>query len=224
MALLSACIGAKGFESDTYFEMALRDAQLIPGLEGSAHINLGLAAEFIGAYFANFDRGAVVPKSLFAGEAAAAENPYLMEASTTHINTIRFGRYFEAYRPLMPIPGVRMFAKQAAAFALFIRRTKLRGVLLADPETALALGGCLAAIAYGQLIAENCTSLDVAPAMISTIFDILVQDLSVAALNVATLPELDKGERIRIRRLIVVPPVRGASWDVVADRASVAAG
>jgi arginine decarboxylase len=28
MALLSECIGAKGFESDTYFEMALRDAHL----------------------------------------------------------------------------------------------------------------------------------------------------------------------------------------------------
>src|SRR5439155_21740193 len=48
MAQLSECIGAKGFEAaDTYFEMALRDAQLIPGLESSAHINLGLAAQFI---------------------------------------------------------------------------------------------------------------------------------------------------------------------------------
>src|SRR5439155_23148108 len=34
MALISECVGAKGFESDTYIEMALRDAQLIPSLEG----------------------------------------------------------------------------------------------------------------------------------------------------------------------------------------------
>ena len=42
----------KAFESDrTYFEMALRDIQLIPNLEGSAHINLNLAAQFIPQYF-----------------------------------------------------------------------------------------------------------------------------------------------------------------------------
>ena len=51
MATLSECIGAKGFESDTYFEMALRDAQLIPGLEGSTHINFGLTSRFIDPYF-----------------------------------------------------------------------------------------------------------------------------------------------------------------------------
>jgi len=32
ISLLSECIGAKGFESDTWFETALRDAQLIPSL------------------------------------------------------------------------------------------------------------------------------------------------------------------------------------------------
>jgi len=47
MALLSECINAKGFESDTYFETALRDIQLIPGLEGSTHINLDMTAQFI---------------------------------------------------------------------------------------------------------------------------------------------------------------------------------
>ena len=36
MALLSECVGAKGFEAETFFEMALCDAELIPGLEGSA--------------------------------------------------------------------------------------------------------------------------------------------------------------------------------------------
>src|SRR5205807_1566233 len=47
MALLSECIGARGFEAETYFESALREAQLIPGLEGSTHINFGLTAQFI---------------------------------------------------------------------------------------------------------------------------------------------------------------------------------
>ena len=51
MSLLQECIGAKGFESSGYFEMALRDIQLIPSLEGSMHINLGLAVQFIPRVF-----------------------------------------------------------------------------------------------------------------------------------------------------------------------------
>ena len=61
MDLLRECIGAKAFESDTYFEMALRDAQLIPNLEGSTHINLGLATQFIPRYFARPNRSLAEP-------------------------------------------------------------------------------------------------------------------------------------------------------------------
>jgi hypothetical protein len=154
---------------------------------------------------------------MFAGQIAAAENPYLMEAVTSHLNNIRFLRFSEAYRPLISIPNVRAFAKQAAAFGRFIRGARIRGVLLADTETAIALGNCLATITYAQLIAENCMKLNVPPPMISTIFHILVQDLSVSALTVATLPRLDDAERMRIRRLIVVPEARGADWDFAAN-------
>jgi acyl-CoA dehydrogenase len=220
MGLLSACTGAFGFKSETYLEMAIRDAQLIPILEGSAHINLDMAAQFLPAYFGHFDSGAAVPGSMFAGQIAAAENPYLMEAVTNHLNNIRFPRFSKAYRPLRSIPNVRTFARQSAGFGLFIRRARIKRVRLADPETTIALGNCLATITYAQLIAENCLMLNVPPPMISRIFHILVQDLSISALNVATLPALDDADRMRIRRLIVVPETRGADWDFEADQAS----
>src|SRR5207253_3679933 len=93
MALLSECVGAKGFESDTYFEMALRDVQLIPGLEGSTHINLALAAQFIGRYFARAQTALADPNSLIAADGAAGENPYLMEARTGGLNAIAFPHF-----------------------------------------------------------------------------------------------------------------------------------
>ena len=55
LGLLSECVGARGCEAETYFESALRDAQLIPGLEGSTHINFGLTAQFLDNYFAHGD-------------------------------------------------------------------------------------------------------------------------------------------------------------------------
>ncbi len=218
IALLSECIGAKGFEADTYFEMALRDSQLIPSLESSAHINLALTAQFIPAYFDDFDAAAVVPQSMFAGRLPADENSYLMEATQHRVHTIRFPDFLTAYRPLMAIPNVRIFTRQVVAFSLFIRRAKSRDALLADPQSVQSLGACLATISYAQLIAENSLLLRVAAPVISAIFHLLVSDLSVLALSLATLPILDPAERTRIRRLIVVPHSRGADWDFMAGR------
>jgi acyl-CoA dehydrogenase len=80
MALLSECIGARGFEAETYFESALREAQLIPGLEGSTHINFGLTAQFIDTYFAASGCEPPAPESLTLHKVDADENPYWMAA------------------------------------------------------------------------------------------------------------------------------------------------
>lgn len=216
MALLSQCVGAKGFESDTYFEMALRDAQLIPDLEGSRHINLGQAAQFISRYFAKPHPAVEAPQSLLAGQAIPGENPYLMEARTGAVSSIAFAEPLAAYRPLASIPNVRRFAKQVKAMGLFVRRGFAHDALTDDPEGSLLIGQCLATIAYGQLIAEHAASLAVAPEMISAIFELLVTDLSTAALALATNPLTDEAGRAAITRLLVVPKTAAADWDVVA--------
>jgi hypothetical protein len=64
LELLSECIGARGFEAETYFEGALREAPMIPGLEGSTHINYRLIDQFIGTYFAAPGGEAPAPESL----------------------------------------------------------------------------------------------------------------------------------------------------------------
>ena len=101
MSLISECIGAKGFEADTYCEMALRDAALIPGLEGSMHINLGLALQFLPRYF---DREGAMsePPSLVAGEVEPGENPFLMTARTSATQSIKFGWFLDACRGIPP--------------------------------------------------------------------------------------------------------------------------
>jgi acyl-CoA dehydrogenase len=218
MSLLSECMGAKGFESDTYFEMALRDAQLIPGLEGSAHINLSLAAQFTAAYFEkNAKEKLADPVSVFQ-LGTASENPYLMQAPAGHINDIRFNEFLAPYRPLVSIPNVRLFAKQAAAFKQFVLNSRIDRDSQADTEMTQATGGFLATIAYGQLIAENCAILNIPAQIASAIFHNLVHDLSVSSLAIATLPSLDEVQRRRIRRMIVTPEIRGADWDFVAER------
>ena len=215
MALLSECVGAKGFEADTYFEMALRDAQLIPGLEGSTHVNYGLTADFIGRYFSEPDPQMTEPASLIAGEAVPGENPYLMAARTGAMNTVAFPHYLKAYRPLSAVRNVRAFVRQAKAFRHLVRRRPRARATSADLETSLALGQCLATIAYAQLVAENSTRLDVPAPFVSAIFHSLVSDLSGLALALASIAHLDTATRVSARRMIAVPRTTCAEWDSV---------
>ena len=220
VALLADCAGAKAFEADTYLEMALRDAQLIPGLEGSAHINLGTAAQFIPRYFAQPAARISEPASLSAGEASAKENAYLMQARTGSLRTIAFAPFLGAYRPLRSIANVRRFARQAKSFERFVRAYPELGASTSDTEMSQAMGRCTVTIAYGQLVAENAIRLGVPLQLISAIFHLLVTDLSTSALALASLPEVGAAGRVAARRMVSVPRSTRADWDFVAARMS----
>jgi acyl-CoA dehydrogenase len=217
LSLLSECVGAKGLESDTYFEMALRDAQLIPGVEGSTHINLGIVLQFTPRYFDRSKRDFADPKSLTGSETASSENPYLMQARTGAVNTIEFPRYLAAYEPLLSDPNVRLFAKQVKAFQMLLRDGRLMRAGAEDTGTGLALGRCCATIAYAQLIAENARRASVSRQIIATIFHLLVGDFSVCALALGSCPQLQAMTDMPIRRLLVVPAAAGAEWESVSS-------
>ena len=44
-------IAAKGFEADTYFQMAARHIRALPKLEGTVHVNIALIVKFMANYF-----------------------------------------------------------------------------------------------------------------------------------------------------------------------------
>src|SRR5258705_6153228 len=51
--LLADVVAAKGFEKDTYFEMAYRDIRGLPKLEGTVHVNMALVLKFMANYVFN---------------------------------------------------------------------------------------------------------------------------------------------------------------------------
>jgi acyl-CoA dehydrogenase len=220
MAMLSECVGAKGFESDTYLEMALRDVQLIPSLEGSTHINLEFTAQFIARYFAEPDAELVDPEALSLQAGPVGENPFLMQASTGAVRNISFGPFLDAYKPLAAVPNIRLFVRQVKAFKRFVKADGAASSLSADLEGAITLGKCLATICYGQLVAENASRLNIAPQQVSAMFHGIVEDLSIAALALASLPGLGRNDRALIRRMIAIPRTRTSDWDLIAERVS----
>jgi acyl-CoA dehydrogenase len=198
MALLSECIGAKGFESDTYFEMALRDIQLFPGLEGSTHINLALTTQFLPQYFSREQHELRTPDS-----SSPSENPYLMRARAGAINTIEFAPYLRSYQPLMSVPNVRCLARQVTRLDLFFRGPRGRRLVGAGLDAVMDVGRCLATIAYAELIAES--AIAIAPELISIMFGFLVRDLTDSVLTLASSPHLNSTGRVLIQRAVVTP-------------------
>jgi acyl-CoA dehydrogenase len=215
MSLLQECIGAKGFESDTYFEMALRDVQLIPSLEGSRHINLGLAAGFLPRYFNRPDSTLAEPPSLIGGEVSSRENVYLMEAPTGATHAIAFRPHLDAYRPLMSLPNVALFAGQVETFREVTRRPKGSNADTADLYVTMTQAQLFTTIAFGQLVAENLSRLDMPGAMTSAIFSGLIEDLSALALQLAVIPGIDDATREAIQRIVAVPRTGAADWNFV---------
>lgn len=219
MALLSECIGARGFEADTYFESALRDVPLVPVLEGSTHINHQVVAQFLRGYFAHAapDPPASLPSLNTLGP-NAGENAYLMESLANDVHLVRFAHCRAAYRPLMAIPNVSNFVTQMRAFRLFVRR----GVPVDDPkqdaEVIIALGKCLSVIAYAQLVAEHCVLAEVPAPIVSVLFHQSVEDLSVEAMRLSALPQTDSVARMLLQRVVATPRTTRFDLDFLADR------
>lgn len=220
MAIMQECMGARGFESDTYFEMALRDAQLIPGLEGSMHVNLGLAVAFIPRYFNRPNTSLAVPESNFRGDGLARENTYLMEARTGSTHDIEFRSCLEAYGPLAASPNVALFTRQTEAFHQAIQSEKSEGATARDLEITMAIGQCFATIVFGQLVAENAVRLRLPNEMTSAIFSVLVGDLSALALQLAAIPRIDDVIRAGVLKMVECASSRAEDWEFVGRKMS----
>jgi acyl-CoA dehydrogenase len=220
MALLSECVGARGFEADTYFEMALRDVQLFPGVEGSTHINLALAAQVIPRYFSR-DISDQTAAELSDGSDLPNENAYLMQARSGSIGAIAFRDFLAAYSPLTAMPNVRRFVRQATRLGRFFRSPRGKRLMAAGSDGAIEAGKCLAIVAYAQLIAESCASSGINPRLTSMIFGSLICDLSSAALSLASSPHLSDTCKLLLRRIAATPHIVAEDLQAISQRIAV---
>jgi acyl-CoA dehydrogenase len=205
LRLLSECVGAYGFEADTYMESALREGPMIPALEGSTHINLRMAEQFAANYFTDSAPEPLParPGSLGLGEVSSGENPYWVAARDRNPRTVWFRPFRAAYEPLRAIPNVGLFVQQVEVFARFVAAAGATADL--DPARLIAIGRCLSVVAYGQLVAENCSLTGVAAATVSVIFHAMVEDMTAESLGLAALYPPGGSERALLREAVCVP-------------------
>jgi acyl-CoA dehydrogenase len=200
--LLWDVIAARGFERDTYFEMAARDIRALPKLEGTVHVNIALILKFMANYFFN-------PQAYpdLATQDQVANDDFLFNQGPTRgLGKIRFHDYQAAY-DLYDLPNIAVFKEQIALLKEFLASATPDDEQQKDTDFLLSLGEMFTLVVYGQLILENAKIYGLDQALIDQIFDFMVRDFSGFALTLFGKASTTENQMDYLHRMIKKPAV-----------------
>jgi acyl-CoA dehydrogenase len=213
MNLLWDVIAAKGFEKDTYFEMAARDIRALPKLEGTVHVNVALIVKFMANYFF---KPAKYPE--VAQQTELKNDDFLFNQGPTRgLRKISFHDYKIAYKSV-EVPNVRVFRKQIRLLKLFLLLAKPNKAQQRDIDFLLTLGEIFTLVVYGQLILENAKIYNIEDDVVDQIFDFLVRDFSTFALQMYSKTSSTKRQMKFCSMMIKKPAVSNDRFDRVWEK------
>jgi acyl-CoA dehydrogenase len=210
--LLWDIIAAKGFEKDTYFEMAARDIRALPKLEGTAHVNMALIIKFMANYFFNPGSFPEIPK-----RTDAADDKFLFQQGATKgLSKIQFHDYHAAYGKF-DLPNVNIMKEQIEVFKSFLLSATPNKEQTKDIDFLLILGELFTCVVYGQLILENAEIYKVDKDLLDQIFDFMVRDFSRYALQLYSKPSSTPVQMEHCLKMIRKPNVDQARYEKVCN-------
>jgi acyl-CoA dehydrogenase len=200
--LLWDVIAAKGFERDTYFEMAARDIRALPKLEGTVHVNIALIVKFMANYFFNPAEYPEVPR-----QDQARDDEFLFRQGPARgLGRIQFHDYHAAFERV-DLPNVRLFREQIAVFQELLATATPDEAQQKDIDFLLALGEIFTLVVYGQLVLENAATYSIGDDLLDQIFDAFVRDFSRHALNLHSKPSSTPKQAELCLRMLRKPAV-----------------
>lgn len=176
-------IAAKGFESETYFEMATRDIRALPKLEGTVHVNIALMVKFIANYFFNHGEFEEIPTR----DDAANDDFLFNQGSTSGLAEVHFHDHQGAF-DLHDTPNLGLFKEQLNVFRRSMMESPPGPDQFKDLNFLMAVGEIFVCIVYAQLLLENVKVYDINNDLLDQIFDVMVRDMSRYALNLRDNP------------------------------------
>ncbi len=179
VTLLSDVIAAKGFEKDTYFDLAARDIRALPRLEGTVHVNMALVLKFMANYLFNPGTYAEVP-----ARAEAGDDAFLFrQGPTKGLGKIQFGPWRPVFETFADVPNVARFLAQADGLGTLLATAAPDADQQKDLDFLLTLGQLFTLVPYAQLILEQAKHQGVDRDLVDQIFAVLVQDFSAYAVE-----------------------------------------
>jgi alkylation response protein AidB-like acyl-CoA dehydrogenase len=177
--LLWDVVAAKGFEKDTYFEMATRDIRALPKLEGTVHVNMALVLKFMANYLLNPADHEPVPKR----DDPADDEFLFRQGPARGLGKIRFHDWRLAYDEFAQVPNVARFREQAEGLQTLLGTAPPDAEQQKDLDFLLTLGELFTLIVYGQLILEEAALSELGEDTVDQIFDVFVRDFSAYAVE-----------------------------------------
>ena len=190
IGLLGDIVSAKGFETDTFIEVAKEDIPMLPRLEGTVAVNLRLALKAMPNYLFKPKEYPPVPT-----RTDPANDDFLFHQGPAHgLDKILYHNWRPPYEAAAHLPNVARFREQAEAFVDMLTTSK-RDLSTTPFDFQLALGNLFILIPYGQLILEQAAILQVEESIVDTIFDVLIRDFSQLAVQLHGSPAATEEER-----------------------------
>ncbi|HEX5253362.1 MAG TPA: acyl-CoA dehydrogenase [Mycobacterium sp.] len=205
-------IAAKGVEKDTIFEAMTREIGLLPRLEGTVHINIGLLGKFM-------------PNFLFAPDSAlpligrrddAADDAFLFaQGPTGGLGKVRFHDWRAAFDSFGHLPNVALLRSQIDVLADMLAGATPDALQQKDIDFAFAVGQLFATVPYAQLILEEAALSGVDEGLIDEIFAVLVRDFNAYAVELSDKPATTDEQARFALRMIRRPAHDPACYDQI---------
>ncbi|WNF37214.1 acyl-CoA dehydrogenase [Bacillaceae bacterium IKA-2] len=174
--MLLDVVAAKGFEQDTYMELAIRDIGMIPRLEGTSHVNMALVIKFMKNYF--FDNK-VYPDIPTRRDAKDDSN--LFRQTTGKLAMVKFPDYRCCYSGVKHANAL-LFQEQVELYREMLIKAPPTELQQKDINFMLHLGELFTVAVYAQLVLENAKLYQVNDDLVDSMFKFMVRDFAQFAL------------------------------------------
>jgi len=205
-------IAAKGVNKDTYFEMAVRDIQMLPRLEGTVHVNMILIMRFMQNYFFKPDNSLPEIPQVH----SLTDDTFLFNqgATTKGFEKIQFHDYSIAYN-MYDTANLTIFKKQIEAFKNLLEKAGPDKTQKMDIDFMLTMGEMFTLVAYGQLILEQAKLTSTKVEMVDQIFDFMIRDFSKYSTQLYSKPSSTKDQQEYAMKILQKPTLDQSRFDKI---------
>jgi acyl-CoA dehydrogenase len=205
-------IAAKGVEKDTMFEGMAREIGLLPRLEGTVHINIGLLAKFMPNYlFAPNTELPVIDR-----RDEATDDSFLFDQGPTGgLGKVRFHDWRPPFDHFAYLPNVDLLRKQIDVLAEMLASATPDAAQQKDIDFAFGVGQLFAVVPYAQLILEEALLSGLDEALLDGIFAVLVRDFNSYAVELGDKPATTDAQARFAMRMTRRPVFDQARYDQV---------
>jgi acyl-CoA dehydrogenase len=203
-------IAAKGVEKDTIFEAMAREIGLLPRLEGTVHINIGLLGKFMPNFlFAPNNELPVIGRR----DGAADDSFLFAQGPTGGLGKVRFHDWRASFESFAHLANVALLREQIDMLAEMLASATPDAVQQKDIDFAFAVGQLFATVPYAQLILEEAALSGVDEALLDEIFALLIRDFNSYAVELNDKPSTTDQQARFAMRMIRRPAHDPARYD-----------